>query len=143
MTWFTCPNPDDYALLLPVECPICHNHVANVRMRDLTLPIRGGMFLSPDVAHGFEAPFPSDATWEFCLCPWGGRRHRGVVNETTILIRGYGPYEIQPRKGVVPDGEGEQERRQEGREEGRQEGGGEVLMIPHKRGNPTRKRRAG
>ena len=119
MKWFTLPNPNDYNGLVPVQCPICQEHVANVRLNDLSLPLRGSMFLSPDPAHGFEPPFPPDVGWEFCLCPWGGYSHRGVIDETTILLRGHGPYEVKSKPEEVIDN-GTEERREEGRQEGQQ-----------------------
>ena len=134
MKWFTCPTPNDYNGLVPVQCPICQEHVANVRLNDVFLPLKGSMFLSPDPAHGFEPPFPPDVGWEFCLCPWGGYSHRGVIDEKTILLQGYGPYEVKPKPEEVIEN-GTEERIEKGRQEGQQGNQGRegVLMIPHKR----------
>jgi hypothetical protein len=78
--------------LLPVQCQICREHIANVRMvrlpggvlsfPDLKYPLTGAMFLSPDPGHGIIPPFHASHTWDMFHCPHGG--HRPILTPTKI-----------------------------------------------------------
>lgn len=55
---------------LRVRCQICGMTIAIVDPSALHLPIRGGMFLSPDPAHGIPPPFHPEQIEHF-FCPYG------------------------------------------------------------------------
>lgn len=54
---------------MKVICQICQEHIANTG--ELSLPLKGSMFLSPDLVHDFPAPFDPGDTWETMRCPYG------------------------------------------------------------------------
>jgi hypothetical protein len=54
-----------------VICQICAETIGIVSREDLSFPMRGLMFKSPDPFHGFAPPFPPEAEWESMKCPYG------------------------------------------------------------------------
>lgn len=91
--------------LLPVQCQVCREHIANVRMvrlpggvlsfPDLKYPMTGAMFLSPDPGHGIVPPFHASHTWDMFHCPHGG--HRPILTPTKIQTP-VGALNVQPGK---------------------------------------------
>lgn len=59
---------------MKVICEICTEHIANVNMKDMDLPMKGWMFKSPDTVHGFDPPFLPDTTWEDMRCGYCNQR---------------------------------------------------------------------
>jgi hypothetical protein len=68
---------------LKVICQLCDEVVAFTTLDELAFPIRGGMFRSPDVAHGIPAPWQAYEEWEDMRCPYG-RIHRAMVANDII-----------------------------------------------------------
>ena len=64
-------------------CQICGEVFAVVKPYTLSYPLDGGMFLSPDSAHGVAAPFFPGTPWEDFRCPYG-RTHRPMVKDNEI-----------------------------------------------------------
>jgi len=91
--------------LLPVQCQVCREHIANVRMvrlpggvlsfPDLKYPLTGAMFLSPDPGHGIIPPFHASHTWDMFHCPHGG--HRPILTPTKIQTP-VGALNVRPGK---------------------------------------------
>lgn len=69
---------------LKVICQICGEAIAMTTMEELSYPIMGGMFRSPDPAHGTPAPWQPGEAWEDMRCPYG-RTHRAMVCHGIIL----------------------------------------------------------
>lgn len=55
-----------------IQCEICKEWIAEAD--EITFPLRGDMFKSPDPFHGIEAPFHPDSEWEHMRCPYGAHR---------------------------------------------------------------------
>lgn len=56
-------------MIVEIYCDICTTKIANAELDSLDFPLRGRMFLSPDVLH--EAPPPFDdptVDWEWMRC---------------------------------------------------------------------------
>jgi len=59
---------------MKVICEICTEHIANVDRKEVTIPMKGWMFKSPDTAHGFDPPFLPDTAWEDMRCGYCNQR---------------------------------------------------------------------
>jgi hypothetical protein len=71
---------------LDVICEVCSEKVAKINPFSLSLPLKGGMFQSPDPTHGLPPPFFGDngVDFETMSCPHG-RNHRPFSSENRIL----------------------------------------------------------
>jgi hypothetical protein len=66
---------------MKLRCQICFEWIATVS-KTLAYPMNGMMFTSVDPHHGFPAPFPDSATWEYMRCPYGN--HRPMIKDDEI-----------------------------------------------------------
>lgn len=76
------------AIYIPIEanaiCQICGEVYAKVTIHELSYPLQGSMFRSPDRLHGIPDPFILPGTpWEDFRCPFG-RIHRPIVKADRI-----------------------------------------------------------
>ena len=100
---------------IKVFCEICNNYaesgvirtdpIARVRLSDLKVPIRGGMFLPPIKARGLSGPFPDTLGWEDLQCPFCHYRPWRLPNR---ILTESGYYEI-PVEVFGDDGEDDDE----------------------------------
>lgn len=87
---------------MKAKCEICNELIGSVEPDKLTLPLKGEMFGSPDLEHGYPRPFFAEATYEFMRCPFGP--HRPILLPDRILTdEGYVKITAEGAK-VIEDG---------------------------------------
>ncbi len=59
---------------MKVICEICNEYIAQVENGDVTVPMTGRMFKTPDSYHGYDPPFLPDTTWEDMRCGYCNQR---------------------------------------------------------------------
>lgn len=67
-----------------VICQVCGEKIGKIDENNISYPIKGSMFLSPDPIHGYPPPFEDDADFESARCPYG-RIHRPFFVDNEIL----------------------------------------------------------
>ena len=78
-------------------CEICAEIIAVFDVRELSMPVMGGMFKSKDPEHGLGDPFPADITWEHMKCPYC-RNRPFIVPEGKEEV---GPERVLTTEGLV------------------------------------------
>ena len=59
---------------MKVICEICNEFIAQVEPGDVSVPMTGSMFKTPDDFHGYDPPFLPDTTWEDMKCGYCNQR---------------------------------------------------------------------
>lgn len=59
---------------MKVICEICNEFIAQVEPGDVSVPMMGSMFKTPDDFHGYDPPFLPDTTWEDMKCGYCNQR---------------------------------------------------------------------
>lgn len=84
-----------------VICQICAERIGSFDAKDLTIPLRGAMFGSSDILHGFPPPFDPEAEWEDFRCPYC--RTRPFIERDEVLTED-GTYKIAEPKEEATTG---------------------------------------
>jgi hypothetical protein len=62
---------------------LCEEIIAETTLEELSYPMRGSMFRSPDKSHGIPDPWLAYEEWADMRCPYS-RTHRPMVNDDVI-----------------------------------------------------------
>lgn len=95
-------------MIATVICQVCGEAIATIDTENISTPLNGAMFLSPDPIHGAEPPWPqtADVTWEHLYCPYGNKTHRPFHEGDKIMTREMGifnvPYAMPKRMQQAP-----------------------------------------
>ena len=83
---------------MKVICEICNEYIAQVNIEEVSVPMLGSMFKTPDDFHGYDPPFLPDTTWEDMRCGYCNQR---PFSERDGFLTDEGYIKIQPT--VVED----------------------------------------
>jgi len=84
---------------MKVICEICNEVIAEARPGDMSVPMLGKMFRSPDAFHGYNTPFLPDTEWEDMRCGYCNQR---PFTERDGFMTDKGYIRIQPYS--IPEG---------------------------------------
>ena len=87
---------------MKVICEICNEYIAQVNIEDVSVPMLGSMFKTPDDFHGYDPPFLPDTEWEDMRCGYCNQR---PFTERDGFLTDEGYIKIQPKiveASVVP-----------------------------------------
>jgi Zinc finger, C2H2 type. len=79
---------------MKVICEICNEYIATVNLEDVSVPMLGSMFKTPDDFHGYDPPFLPDTTWEDMRCGYCNQR---PFTERDGFLTDEGYIKIQPK----------------------------------------------
>lgn len=87
---------------MKVICEICNEYIAQVNIEDVSVPMLGSMFKTPDDFHGYDPPFLPDTEWEDMRCGYCNQR---PFTERDGFLTDEGYITIQPKvveTSVIP-----------------------------------------
>ena len=87
---------------MKVICEICNEYIAQVNIEDVSVPMLGSMFKTPDDFHGYDPPFLPDTEWEDMRCGYCNQR---PFTERDGFLTDEGYVTIQPKvveTSVIP-----------------------------------------
>ena len=87
---------------MKVICEICNEYIAQVNIEDVSVPMLGSMFKTPDDFHGYDPPFLPDTEWEDMRCGYCNQR---PFTERDGFLTDEGYIKIQPKiveASVIP-----------------------------------------
>ena len=87
---------------MKVICEICNEYIAQVNIEDVSVPMLGSMFKTPDDFHGYDPPFLPDTEWEDMRCGYCNQR---PFTERNGFLTDDGYITIQPtvvETSVIP-----------------------------------------
>jgi|ADurb_Total_1113_FD_contig_51_1671032_length_1372_multi_2_in_0_out_0_4 hypothetical protein len=87
---------------MKVICEICNEYIAQVNIEEVSVPMLGSMFKTPDDFHGYDPPFLPDTTWEDMRCGYCNQR---PFTERDGFLTDEGYIKIQPKiveASVIP-----------------------------------------
>ena len=87
---------------MKVICEICNEYIAKVNIEEVSVPMLGSMFKTPDDFHGYDPPFLPDTEWEDMRCGYCNQR---PFTERDGFLTDEGYIKIQPKiveASVIP-----------------------------------------
>jgi hypothetical protein len=87
---------------MKVICEICNEYIAQVNIEEVSVPMLGSMFKTPDDFHGYDPPFLPETEWEDMRCGYCNQR---PFTERDGFLTDEGYIKIQPKiveASVIP-----------------------------------------